>query len=433
MWIITGPFDEDHSEGQAPDSMSILPFTLPTLSSPPEQKLLKTGKEYTLGRRDNPLQIKSKAISKAHALFLVAPCSQEDAADPAFVPTLTFQNTTDRIRPVERPSQSRPRVLCQPKTSMQLENGDIIHLSASIFVRVRWEQLCCYNPPAKGVPQTALRECADLGIHLVPTPHPDVTHHLTPSYTLTPAIATSLISAVTLVKPDWLNALLASGRSDEPGELSLLEEHFVLPQTTKFRPGFSPSLPPQLKKYAIWEPNEERSGLFRGHRFVFVGEKGAETQNAMKDLVKRGEGDYECFAAANGKDAFRQVLAKARGRNAILVPVATRDSVTAAVGKDGWSGLVQEATSFEVKFIVPEKIIEAVVHADVSHIDATYNPGEGNVPDMPAFTLFPTRSKTSHLSLTATWWSRLAAFPLLLSRNPKHCPNLLLLLPHVGN
>ena len=96
MWIITGPFDEDHSEGQAPDSMSILPFTLPTLSSPPEQKLLKTGKEYTLGRRDNPLQIKSKAISKAHALFLVAPCSQEDAVcTPS--PQLPFHPTAHSI------------------------------------------------------------------------------------------------------------------------------------------------------------------------------------------------------------------------------------------------------------------------------------------------------------------------------------------------
>ena len=55
--------------------------------------------------------------------------------DPAFLPTLTFQNLTDRVRAVERPSQSRPRVLCQPKTSMELESGDVIHLSASIFVR----------------------------------------------------------------------------------------------------------------------------------------------------------------------------------------------------------------------------------------------------------------------------------------------------------
>ena len=247
------------------------------------------------------------------------------------------------------------------------------------------------SPPLPGAPSYPLE-----GIHIVPIPHPDVTHHLTPTYTLTPAIATSLISAVTLVKPDWLNTLLASGRSDEAGELSLLEELFVLPQTTKFRPSFSPSLPPQLKKYGVWEPNEERSALFRGHRFVFVGEKGAETQNAMKELVKRGEGDYECFAAASGKDAFRQVLAKGRARKATLVPVATRDSVTAAVGRDGWLSLVQEATryvcawvpipgtlieerSFELKFIVPEKIVEAVIHADISLIDATHNPDEGNM------------------------------------------------------
>ncbi|TBU28793.1 hypothetical protein BD311DRAFT_865160 [Dichomitus squalens] len=360
MWIITGPFDDDHSEGHAPD----------------KDKLLKTGREYGLGRRDQPLQIKSKAISKAHALFIVGPCSEDQAADPAFVPTLTFQNLTDRIRPIERPSQSRPRVPCQPKNSIRLENRDIVHLSASIFVRVRWETICCYNPPGKGVPHSAIEECAQLGIHVVPTFHPDVTHHLTPTYALTPSIAASLIAAVTLVKPEWLTAVLAAGRADEPGELSLLEEHCVLPPTTKHRPGFAASLPPPLKKYEVWERDERRAAVFRGARAVFVGERGAEAQSALRELVKRGGGEYECFAAANGREAFRQVLAKGRARGAAVVPVAGKEAVVAAVGRDGWAGLVEEARSFELKFVPPEKLVEAVVYADVSYIDATCNPDE---------------------------------------------------------
>ncbi|KAI0739561.1 hypothetical protein C8Q80DRAFT_188092 [Daedaleopsis nitida] len=369
MWIITGPFDEDHSENQAPD----------------KSKLLKTGREYGLGRRDQPLQIKSKAISKAHALFVVAECTEEQAADPSYVPTLTFHNLTDRVRPVERPSLARPRVLCQPKTSMELENGDIVHLSASIFVRLRWEKMCCYHSPAKGSPHSSVKECASLGIHFVPTLHPDVTHHLTSNYVLSPAIATSVISLATLVKPEWLNAVLSAGRA-ETGELSSLEENYVLPPTSKYRPTFSPSLPSRLKKFNAWEPNEERVAMFKNHRFIFVGEKGAEAQNALKELVRRGEGDYECFAVEGGTDGLRRVLSKGRARGATLVLVAAQAGVIAAIGKQGWADFVEEAKKFELKFLPPEKLSEAVMCADISYIDSRSDaeevPQESVLPDV---------------------------------------------------
>ena len=110
---------------------------------------------------------------------------------------------------------------------------------------MRWEKICCYNPPGKGVPNSAVKECAELGactlhsfysttykvylqgIHVVPNLHPDVTHHLTPTYALTPSIATSLLSAVTLVKPDWLSAVLAARLAPSP---PLGREHSQPPQ-----------------------------------------------------------------------------------------------------------------------------------------------------------------------------------------------------------
>ena len=85
-------------------------------------------------------------------------------------------------------------------------------LQAKVYLRVLsgnvQSLVSSCGPPLPGAPSYPLE-----GIHIVPTPHPDVTHHLTPTYTLTPAIATSLISAVTLVKPDWLNTLLADRKS----------------------------------------------------------------------------------------------------------------------------------------------------------------------------------------------------------------------------
>ncbi|RPD58318.1 hypothetical protein L226DRAFT_536733 [Lentinus tigrinus ALCF2SS1-7] len=356
MWIISGPFDADHSEHQAPE----------------KSKLLKTGRKYGLGRREQPLQIKNKAISKTHALFVIADCTDEQAADPSFAPTLTFHNTTNRSRPIERPSQAHPRIVCQPSEALVLVHGDIIHLSATIYVKIRWEEVCCYAAETKALPRESITECASLGIHLVPTLHPSVTHHLISKYDVTAPIATSLVAVATLVKPEWLAAVLSSGNT-EKGELSSLEEHFVLPPTNKFRPSFQPSLPSRLKKYDLWEPNEERAGMFRGRRFIFVGEKGAEAPTVLKDLVKRAEGDYECLAVEKAREGLKQVLAKGNARGATLVLIAQQDGMAAAIGKDKWAGFVEEARNFELKFIPPGKIVEAVVYADVSYVDCSVN------------------------------------------------------------
>ncbi|OSD00358.1 hypothetical protein PYCCODRAFT_1414432 [Trametes coccinea BRFM310] len=353
MWVITGPFDEEYGDVPPPD----------------KSKLLKTGREYGIGRKDQPLLIKSKAISKAHAVFIVGECTEEQAADPSFIPTLTLQNLHDRSRHVERPTTSNPRMKCEGYSSLVLASEDVIHLSASVPVRVHWEPVCCYNGSHRAGPSISTKDCAALGIHLVHEHHPEVTHHLTPTYSLNPHIAVSLISLVTLVKPEWLVAILDAGKA-EPGELSALEDKFALPPTSKYRPTFAPALSIRLKKFDAWQPNEERVGIFRDHLFIFVGEKGAEAPSALKELVKRGEGDYECFAVEDGPEHLRQVLAEGKARDTKLVLVADRPAVMAAVGEDGWRSLVEEARSFELKFLAPEKVMEAVVYVDTSYVDA---------------------------------------------------------------
>ncbi|KAH9939682.1 uncharacterized protein BXZ73DRAFT_43644 [Epithele typhae] len=318
MWIISGPFDEDHNEGQAPE----------------KKKLLKPGKTYELGRRELPLQIKSKAISKLHASFVVGTCDEDQATDPSFIPTLTLRNLTKRVRPVERPSLQTPRMACQGDSSMEL---------------------------------TALP-----GIHLVPTPHPDVTHHLAPAYALTPAIATSLLSVATFVKPEWLGAVVAAGTAAEEGEPAALETTYVLPSTRTYRPGFSPGLPAPLKKHEVWEPNEERATLFAGCVFVFVGEKGAEAGTGMHELVKRGRGSCEAFAIDKGMEAFQRTLGKAQAKGTSVVLVAASSSAVAAVGKEGWRELVQVARRYAVRlrFVEPEKIVDAAAYAQLDHVDS---------------------------------------------------------------
>ncbi|KAH9895783.1 hypothetical protein C8Q73DRAFT_689417 [Cubamyces lactineus] len=366
MWVITGPFDEEYGDVPPPD----------------KRKLLKTGREYVVGRKDQPLTIRSKAISKAHAILIVEECTEEQVADPAFIPTLTLRNLHDKSsRHVERPTRHNPRMRCEAMSTLVLESEDIIHLSASVPVRVHWEPVCCYNGSPRAVPSISLRDCAALGIHVVTTLHPAVTHHLTPTYTLSAPIATALISLATLVKPEWLTTILSAGK----GEPSALEESFVLPPTSKFRPTFTPGLPLRLKKFDIWQSNEERVGIFRGRRFIFVGEKGAEAHTALKELVRRAEGEYECFAIEGGPERFRQVLAKGKAREASLVLVADRPAALATVGEDDWTALVETAKSFELQFIPPEKIVEAAIYADTTCLDslgAIQEPEQSILPDV---------------------------------------------------
>jgi hypothetical protein len=142
--------------------------------------------------------------------------------------------------------------------------------------------------------------------------HPDVTHHLVPSYALTPAHMTSLLSAAQLVKPEWLSELLARSILDPQESTRALEHTFVLPPESKFHPGFATALPPTIKTFKTWEPNEARLNMLKGYRFVFVGEKGLEIPAEYRDLVKRGGAEYEAFTLSAGvgfqKDSMRNMV-----------------------------------------------------------------------------------------------------------------------------
>lgn len=50
----------------------------PSLMAWPETKLLKTGTKVTLGRKDRPLLVNNKKISRDHCEFTVGPCSSDD-------------------------------------------------------------------------------------------------------------------------------------------------------------------------------------------------------------------------------------------------------------------------------------------------------------------------------------------------------------------
>jgi hypothetical protein len=240
--------------------------------------------------------------------------------------------------------------------------------------------------------------------------HPDITHHLVPSYALTPAHMTSLLSAAQLVKPEWLTELIDLSILNPRESPRALEHTFALPSESKFRPGFASDLAPSLKTIKAWEPNETRLNMLKGYRFVFVGDKGLEIPAGYRDLVKRGAAEYEAFAITTGVVRWRKALARAKAlaeeKNGKAVPVADGDAMGLAVGAEECEEMVSVAKrcarstwvsrvelihlihSLELEFIQPENILQAIASVDTYFVDLS-RPAASQVQGM-----FTTRHHT---------------------------------------
>lgn len=284
-------------------------------------------------------------------------------------------------------------------------SSDILSIHWILSYRVKWEKVVCYCSPGQDKARANIQECAKLGkgiffrniskpvddvlgVSVVWKPHAEVTHHLTSIYSLTAAIATSLVARAHLVKPEWLDALLSLGLSSV--EPSTLEYEFALPSVAKFRPSFSPSLPSSLKNHRSWEPNQNRENMLVDYRIIFVGERGREAKEEYKELARQGGAAYECCPAQGGKKALHDVLAKAESKGKQPVLIADEITLLAALGQEGWNELTEEAAayvhavhrsdqsllrsalrSYELRFIPTEKLIQTVLHVDRSYIDCS--------------------------------------------------------------
>lgn len=192
-----------------------------------------------------------------------------------------------------------------------------------------------------------------LGISLVTSPSSFATHHLTPKYELTVPLATSLLSATQLVKVEWLQEFIRLGTTPDdshPFKLAPLEHSFTPPSESKYRPIFSPSLPPALKLFKFWEPNEERLHLLKGYRFVLLSDGEDQVDGDTRELIVRGDGEYECFPPTNGEAKWRQLLAKAKRKvdeaGLKVVIVGREHVVQATVGEDRWREMIAEAQRY---------------------------------------------------------------------------------------
>jgi len=190
------------------------------------------------------------------------------------------------------------------------------------------------------------------GISTLASAHELLTHLIVPKYEVTTPVMTSLLCAAQLVKPEWLQELVRLGSTPAENDsfgLTALEKSFVLPIESKYRPAFGPTLPPALKGFKHWEPNEERLNLLRGFRFVLPAEDG-EVDAELRDLVVRGGAEYEGFNLRAGLTKWRQVIAKGkrkveelRGAGKGLVVLAKDNVIQRAVDDEKWREMVADA------------------------------------------------------------------------------------------
>ncbi|KAI0315420.1 hypothetical protein OF83DRAFT_1132275 [Amylostereum chailletii] len=360
MWVLTGAFDVEFSKD--------LP---PVAQQPQRSKLLKTGRKYELGRKDKDLIVTQKKVSKDNAHFIVGGWSPEDVAKPNLVPSLHVFNPKQTAMKILRGEDGVP---VNPGQTVEMLDGDALYVVSGLPITARWVKVCCFETPGKVRTPVSLEGCASLGINVVRTLDPAITHHLIPSFSLSPPFAASLLSAANFVKPEWLRDLLKLGAFAKTDPNSL-EFAFALPLESKYRPGFGPGLKSALKNLQTWEPNEERLNMFKGMRFVFVGEKGREIGDGYRDVVERGQGVYEAFTVASGPQKWRRLLAKSKAweeeQSGKVALVAGGEAMEAAVGADSWEEFIEEAKSFGLKFILPENILQAVAYVDKFYVDSS--------------------------------------------------------------
>ncbi|KAK7048502.1 putative proline-rich protein [Favolaschia claudopus] len=351
MWTVTSIFD-----GTNPKEI------------PPEKtKLLKPGKEYTLGRRDNALNINLGKMSKNHGAFTVGEFTVDAAMDPTTRPTLSYFNKFKINSGLQRGEEN---IYINTGQAAEVQDGDILTVAGGVSIHVRWHPVCCYQPSTRTKSNTLLASCASFGIHIVHTPAPNITHHLTNSYAATSQQALSLVSACSFVKPEWLNEVIRFGNlplNSDPSTGLSLEESFSLPPIAKFRPTLPTDLPAEHRSYKIWEPNEERMTLFSPFRFVCVGEAKRQIDSDLRELITRASGKIEVFDIQGGADKWRGTLTRAKAKTKqITVPLADAEACVAAVGEKSWKEIVEMTRVFGLSFFSHKDIIQAVLNTNVS-------------------------------------------------------------------
>lgn len=175
------------------------------------------------------------------------------------------------------------------------------------------------------------------GIHVVHSSCPEVTHNVIPELNLTPSCLLSLLNCK-VVTPKWLAEVIHTGT--QGNRISILEQHFELPDASSYLPAVSNTLPSTLSSMDFWTNSIGRRGILDDYRFVIFTHNSDDVED-LRSIISLSGGGYERFQVDSGKILLHRRLSadKDKRRKVIVVD----DEVKASVAPDSWNELIAEA------------------------------------------------------------------------------------------
>ncbi|KAG8757559.1 hypothetical protein FRC14_001966 [Serendipita sp. 396] len=357
MWIITLPrFGEEEPEIRPP-------------------RLLKCGKEYSVGRKDARIIINQPWISREHGSFIVGQHTDNDVFDVQKIPTLEYTGVKGCI--ILRDGET----IQTPKGgTVVLKHGDQISLAVKMKtpISVAWSDIAWFIESADDV---KISECASIGVKLCVEYDPKMNRHITEEITDEPNQLPVLLRGGCLVTREWALELFrrANLPSDLPStDIVSLEDACHLPPTDDFLPSFSSILPRQLRAIEIWRPNDLRRTLFAERVFVFLIE-GKMLPTTWKDVMNAGDATYEVFNIHDGCKKWITRLTRLHGKTTEASPtvvlITDEEAMFAAVG-ESWKEFVRDTDRIGLRFLPYSKISEAVLWVKPNILKSISDPGD---------------------------------------------------------
>ncbi|KAH6902680.1 hypothetical protein BKA70DRAFT_1435032 [Coprinopsis sp. MPI-PUGE-AT-0042] len=326
MWLLTAPFDGDLGDLSAQKTKS-----------------LKPGSSYLIGRKGTHFIVNNKKISHEHGEFQVAPMSAQDAVKQPRI------HTSFDILWEEKPwsyTRGGERVQVLETQVAELKDGDTVSVAGGIEAKLVWIRVCVFSSAPKGKLPVPPETCAALGINYSLEPAAEVTHHLTSTYSATPSLATSLIASCQIVKPEWLEEIIR-----------LVESHRLISY-----PSSSDQVPSNI---LVLTPSYTKSS-----------KSGNPTKNALACSESSdsfvGEGSIEVFDVTSGIDKFQKAVRRGLAKEGkSLVLLGEQSSLEAAIGKNAWAELVNEAKGVGARFVSHDTLVEAVLNVDTTLLESS--------------------------------------------------------------
>ncbi|KAG8833311.1 chromatin modification- protein VID21 [Serendipita sp. 399] len=368
MWIITLPrFGDDEPEVRPP-------------------RLLKCGREYSVGRKEANIIINLPWISREHGTFLVGEHTDNDVFDVQKIPTLEYTGAKGCI--ILRDGET----IQTPKGGTAvLRHGDQISLTVKMKspISLAWSDTTWF---VESVDYIKLNDCASIGIKLCVEYDPKMNRHITEEITGEPSQLPILLRGGCLVTKEWAlelfrRANLASGLPST--DIVSLEDACHLPPTDNFLPLFSQNLPRQLRIPEIWQANDARCTLLSNRIFVFLVE-GKTLPTVWRNVMSAGDATYEVVNVHEGSTKWMARLTllrgKARESSSTIVLITDEEAMFAAVG-ELWKDFVRDTDRIGLRFLAYSKISEAVLWVRQDALQSEFDPGDAtsqlseHVPD----------------------------------------------------